>query len=315
MAIQSWAAVGCSLFAGCSLLWDPPGTREAVGASTDVAANSSQGAGEPGGSGGQPPGSGGATAVEGGGGFGGGGGEAALPDLDPCDPDVVAGSAGGGGTGGNAGGPIPSFFEQGGIVRIEAEAALLTSAWLASDFDPGHAGSGYVCWVGNNKWDDTSGATLNYHVTIQQEGDYFVIVRSLTPGSDPRDHNDVWMRVATAPACLSGTLDDNGWTKIKAQQLGGWVWDTELGSGGPPHCVLPAGTHLVQLAPRSPNFHIDRIHLYRAEAIDDGLDPWDHEAPPTSTPPTSTLPTSTLPTSTLPTSTPPTGTLPTSTSP
>ena len=182
----------------------------------------------------------------------------------PTSPTVVLDYDPSGASGGSASGV---FQGQDGSVVMEVESAAPAGDWNEETEFSGYTGSGYYAWRGPNKFNSPGSGVLSYEFSIAEgeSGTYQLRIRNRrdkdgrTGDAVANDQeNDVWVR-----------MDGGDWIKVfrtGGTGWGSWVWNSEFdfGHGNQPNAAydLSSGTHTLEVAGRSANFKIDRIHLY-----------------------------------------------------
>jgi hypothetical protein len=139
------------------------------------------------------------------------------------------------------------FYEEGGIVVVEAESARPKSGWQADTRLEGYTGTCYyVC---------TGGGKLTYRIVITTAGIYNLRIRNRHDFAQADRQNDCWT-----------SMDGARQLRTYSSTRGVWTWTTRRQDGElhvDPTYELDAGMHVFEITGRSRGFMIDRFHLYR----------------------------------------------------
>ena len=171
------------------------------------------------------------------------------------------------------------YAEQGGLLVLEAESALLSDDWSFRNEIEGSLGQGYYEWKHGNASQNIDGAgdgVLVYTFQIQTPGTYQLILRSAAPHNT--EHNDVWALfqrndvVARQSSEKEEDLGQDEWFKVY-QNAGGndWNWAayTVDHDAHDIFALIDApGEYVLELSGRSTLFKIDRIVLFH-ESVDE----------------------------------------------
>lgn len=162
-------------------------------------------------------------------------------------------------------GGFPVFESERGLVVMEVESARARGDWEFRDRGRGFTGDGYYLYTGPNSYNRPGRGVLRYGFEVDRAGQYHITVRSrrVKRGRTIRDdlENDFWVRI-----------DGGEWTKMRfTGPWGRWVWADEFDYDDPkpirPSTVrLRPGEHVLEIAGRSENVFIDRIHINRGQA-------------------------------------------------
>jgi len=159
------------------------------------------------------------------------------------------------------------YLEDGGLVTFEVEDGDIVDDWVLRTEVEGYMGSGYLKWEGPN-YTATSTAgngAITYHFRIETAGNYEFRWRSyIAEGTDNSEHNDSWLRLATADDVVDEWAID-GWTKIYNNKLNDWGWNsyTKDNDGRKVRQYFEAGDHTLEISGRSGGHAIDRIVLFK----------------------------------------------------
>jgi hypothetical protein len=142
---------------------------------------------------------------------------------------------------------------------VEAEAAPPVEAWRLEHDHTGYSGAGYLAWRGPHVKHRPGTAVLSYAVMIDQPGRYRLSIRARrdqeTPPRATDQVNDVFVRFAA----------DTPWIKVSHRTVWGeWGWMRHFSfESGLEEAIflLPAGRNVLEMAARSDNVKVDRLHL------------------------------------------------------
>ena len=154
------------------------------------------------------------------------------------------------------------WVEKDGIIIIEAENITdsLPEGWIVQQAHQGYQGRGYLQWAGEGMWGPETYAyhempqdrMVTYYFKINTPGIYFVKLRNYHLKKD--GDNDVWISVG-----------EGNFGKLYDFETNAWTFD-ERGTWG--SYQLEAGkVYKVQLAGRSSNFNVDRIHIFHSSKV------------------------------------------------
>ncbi|MEM9074066.1 MAG: hypothetical protein AAGE52_36575 [Myxococcota bacterium] len=148
---------------------------------------------------------------DGGGGDGtdsGPGGRDSGPGVDAGErdagPGVDAGGEDGGeedaGPGRDADPGAPCDYEsRAGMIVIEAENLTLSEAWMIGTENAGFTGTGYIEWTDRSFNNDQTNGPISAELRFAEAGLYRLQWHTrIGRGSNPTEHNDVWVRFADA---------------------------------------------------------------------------------------------------------------------
>ncbi len=165
------------------------------------------------------------------------------------------------------------FFEQAGLVVMEAESQPLVGSWDLNIGVAGYTGVGYIEWKTGDPFGGViPGGTdiITYEIIINNPGRYRFQMRSAAP--DRTEHNDVWVRFPDNGGLKEkgGVFTSVGTAWIKAYQNADndtWTWATNHVDNDP-HAIysdfLSPGVYRFQFSGRSTKFKIDRLVLYNS---------------------------------------------------
>ncbi len=158
------------------------------------------------------------------------------------------------------------FLEHEGLVVMETESVPRPELWRFQTVEPGYTGAGYLRYSGVDQFNNPGVDIIDYHFVIENPGMYGMVMQMSHLGAPAGDQqNDVWSR-----------MDEGTWTKTLhpfSQMDNGFTMHTvwALKENGvevfkSPEYFLTAGVHTFQIAARSFNVRIDRIHIWKLEA-------------------------------------------------
>ncbi|MEM6527317.1 MAG: Ig-like domain-containing protein [Chloroflexota bacterium] len=184
------------------------------------------------------------------------------------------------------------FFEEDGLVVIEAESQPAAGDWNLETTISGFTNSGYLQWDGNNFFDSPGNGLIEYKIRINNPGRYRFTMRSRNPTANGTEHNDLWLRFPDAEAFYgyrsqinefvyprgngrgpNGTdqtpypegNSGDGWLKAFMNTPNTWHWAAAT-SDGEGHLIYAefdrAATYTMQISGRSKLFIIDRLVLF-----------------------------------------------------
>ncbi len=174
------------------------------------------------------------------------------------------------------------WFENGGLLVMEAEKADLAGSWSFQDEIAGAVDDGYFEWKNGDPSTDADEpglGILSYTFHIATPGTYRLLLRSAALLK--RDHNDVWVRFpdneAEGRKSTGGSivhLDQNTWFKVY-QKKGGNDWHFEASTvDDNAHEVFAffntTGSYRVELSGRSTQFKIDRLVFFQ-ESVSESI--------------------------------------------
>lgn len=164
--------------------------------------------------------------------------------------------------------PVPSgegeaskrWVEKDGIVIIEAENITdsLPEGWEFKQEHQGYTGKSYIQWTGKGMWGPETydyqkmpkDRLVTYYFEINTPGVYFIKLKNYHLKKD--GDNDVWISVGEGNFGKLYDFETNAWT---FDERGIWAsYQLEAGK-----------VYKVQLAGRSSNFNVDRIHIFRSD--------------------------------------------------
>ncbi len=157
----------------------------------------------------------------------------------------------------------PLYLPVDDIFVIEAEDAAPVADWVPSEGKSATGGQ-YMHWRGPNRYEAEAEHTgLRYCLRVEKPGEYHLrirMMRSRAGESEIREdeRNDLWLR-----------MDGRHWMKLFANTpWEEWGWDGGLDFhhlyGKRPRATLTfeeAGVHCIEIAGRSEDVRLDRIHL------------------------------------------------------
>ncbi|MEZ4701686.1 MAG: choice-of-anchor D domain-containing protein [Rhodothermales bacterium] len=158
------------------------------------------------------------------------------------------------------------FLEKEGLIVMETESVPTPELWKFQTVEPGYTGAGYLRYTGPDQLFNPGVDIIDYNIVVENEGWYGMVMQMSHLGAPSLDQqNDVWSR-----------MDTEVWTKTLhpgGQLNNGFTMHTQwaLKENGVevfrnPEYFLTAGVHTFQVAARSFNVRIDRIHFWKLEA-------------------------------------------------
>lgn len=185
------------------------------------------------------------------------------------------------------------FFEENGLVIIEAESQPAAGDWQFSTAINGFTGTGYHVWTGPNLGGSPGSGLIEYKIRINNPGTYRFYLRSRITEGDAGDlNNDMWLKFPDAEGFFGFRESDNsfvyprgngrgpngtdqtpypnggnadGWFKIFMNRVNAWHWQATT-SDNDAHQVFVqfdrVATYTMQVSGRSTAFGIDRMVLY-----------------------------------------------------
>ncbi len=161
------------------------------------------------------------------------------------------------------------YIEDGGVLAFDMENGPETGAWTTVE-DPGALGGGYLRWDGAfGGPQDSEGRRLRYRFVVSEPGNYELRWRSrIDVGNENTEHNDSWVRFPTG-VDVPEEEPLPGWTKVFMNDPNGWSWRAATVDhvGRPVRRYFGAGEHEFEIAARSDGHGIDRVVLYRYDAL------------------------------------------------
>ncbi|MBD3390652.1 MAG: hypothetical protein GF418_01390 [Chitinivibrionales bacterium] len=155
------------------------------------------------------------------------------------------------------------FYEQDGLIVVEAESVDPTSPWVLendnSGFTAGFTGTGYFHFTGNNESLGDPNGIMTYYLNVTNPGTYYLRIRS---NKDPSDGDDTH-----ANDCYVKLVGHDGYQgQFTKTFMSGprheWRWHTDLDHHGSAF-QLPAGDLEFQIAGRSKNYFYDRFVFFK----------------------------------------------------
>ncbi|WP_418262489.1 hypothetical protein [Flavobacterium faecale] len=182
------------------------------------------------------------------------------------------------------------YNEKDGIVRVDLENPSATpNGWTTENTLSGFEGTGYLVWTGNDNFSTPGIGTIKFSVKITNPGTYqFVWSSRITQGTSNTEHNDSWLRIATAadfygekastgervyPKGTGKTPNpegssSNGWLKAYMNRVGEWFWRTSTNDKDPFNVFAKfdtAGVYDIEISGRSKGHAIDQFVLYKTD--------------------------------------------------
>lgn len=182
------------------------------------------------------------------------------------------------------------FNEKDGIVRVDIENSNTTDTnWSTENTRAGFEGSGYLVWTGTDNFNTPDIGTMKFSIKITNPGTYqFVWSSRITEGTRISEHNDSWLRIATAsdfygekantgervyPKGTGKTPNPegtsaNGWFKIYMNKVGEWVWKSSTNDKDSFDVFVKfdtPGIYDIEISGRSKNHAIDQFVLFKTD--------------------------------------------------
>ncbi|MEM9475977.1 MAG: Ig-like domain-containing protein [Pseudomonadota bacterium] len=155
------------------------------------------------------------------------------------------------------------WVAQDGDVVMQAEKGVPTNPsdsghanWKISDDLNGHSGDGYLHWNGPNLYGKPGSGALSYEFEVSEDGNYKLgLLGSRPKNGEASDlNNDFWVR-----------MDGGPWKKVfYSGQRETWNWGEKFDVNhqkSPAAYDLDAGKHTLEIAGRSEDAYLDKIHL------------------------------------------------------
>ncbi|MEM6527318.1 MAG: Ig-like domain-containing protein [Chloroflexota bacterium] len=185
------------------------------------------------------------------------------------------------------------FFEEDGLVVIEAESQPPAGDWESRTAISGFTGTSYYKWEGPNLGGNPGSGVITYRIRINNPGTYRFTMRSrIAEGNSNTDSNDLWLRFDDAEGFFGFRASDNsfvypvgngrgpggtdqtpdpegttrdGWLKAYMNTLNQWRWDART-SDNDAHNIFvtfnQSRTYTMEISGRSRGFAVDRFVLF-----------------------------------------------------
>ena len=181
------------------------------------------------------------------------------------------------------------YNEKDGFVRVDIEnTSTIANGWSTENTLTGFEGSGYLVWTGNDYFSTPGNGTIKFSIKINNPGTYqFVWSSRITIGTLTTEHNDSWLRIATAadfygektagvrvyPKGTGKTPNPegasaNGWFKIYMNKAGEWQWRSSTNDKDAYNVFAKfdtAGTYDIEISGRSKGHAIDQFVLFKTD--------------------------------------------------
>lgn len=147
------------------------------------------------------------------------------------------------------------FFEENGIIIIEAEDVPLSEGWVLQNEVADYSGEGYITWLKETNVEKNNQGLLSYPIKITNAGNYTVKLRNYHPCEDFTECNDIFLK-----------FNDKEWQKNFNHTAGEWDWNTRQDIDhvfSDASYELEVGTHTLYLSGRSQDFSIDKIAIFK----------------------------------------------------
>ncbi|MCB0323945.1 MAG: choice-of-anchor D domain-containing protein, partial [Bdellovibrionales bacterium] len=163
-----------------------------------------------------------------------------------------------------------AFQETGGIVVWEVESKPAATGWTSKTTIPGYTGTSYYEWTGADSFGSGGNGTITYEFQVQTPGNYELRWRSrIAVGDSSTEHNDSWVQFPSGQNITGEQALNGNWTKVYTNQKNVWSWNslTVDNVGRPIRQFFSAGTHQLKISGRSQGHAIDRIALFKYDAV------------------------------------------------
>lgn len=177
------------------------------------------------------------------------------------------------------------FNETEGRVMVEFENAVFPDNWKLKNGGAGFSGKGYMVWQGQQYFHDPGNGSATFKIRITNTGRYrFLWNSAVKSGDNGTEHNDTWLRFATAKNFYAQKGDSrvfpkgtgktpnpegaskDGWFKIyrSGSDLGfKWQALTYDNNGHEVFMVFDTpGVYEMEVSARSSGHAIDKFLLY-----------------------------------------------------
>lgn len=182
------------------------------------------------------------------------------------------------------------FVEKDGIVRVDIEnPSDIDNGWGTTNKLAGFKGSGYLIWTGEDSFSTPGKGIIKFSIKITTPGTYqFVWSSRIGAGDSNTEHNDSWLRIASAADFYGekastgervypkgtgktpnpeGTSKD-GWFKVYMNKVDEWFWRSSTNDKDPYNIFVKfdkAGTYDIEISGRSKSHAIDQFVLFKTD--------------------------------------------------
>jgi hypothetical protein len=178
--------------------------------------------------------------------------------------------------------------EKNGVLLIEMETFPLNEYWSVKNEIPGFSGEGYITWIGDEYFGDSSHGRMVYQIRITNPGTYMMKWYTMVGrGTDDTEHNDTWFKIDDAAAfyglredgnivrphgvctddCPQGSGHD-GYFKVYGAFHDRWWWHAST-SDHDMHDIMvefdEPGIYTIKIAARSSWHYIDKMVLFNVD--------------------------------------------------
>lgn len=182
------------------------------------------------------------------------------------------------------------YNEKDGVVRVDIENTSATAnGWSTENALVGFEGSGYLVWTGIDNFNTPGVGTIKFSININSPGTYqFVWSSRIAQGTSNTEHNDSWLRIATAtdfygekastgervyPKGTGKTPNPegssaNGWFKVYMNRTGEWFWRSSTNDKDPFNIFAKfdtIGVYDIEISGRSKSHAIDQFVLFKTD--------------------------------------------------
>jgi hypothetical protein len=180
------------------------------------------------------------------------------------------------------------FTEKDGVLMIEMESILMVENWQVKTEIDGYSGDGYITWIGDEYFNDSSHGRMEYPIRITNPGTYMMKWYTMVGrGTDDTEHNDTWFKIDDAAAfyglredgnivrphgvctddCPQGSGHD-GYFKVYGAFHDRWWWHAST-SDHDMHDIMvefdEPGIYTIKIAARSSWHFIDKMVLFNVD--------------------------------------------------
>jgi len=182
--------------------------------------------------------------------------------------------------------PIPT--EKDGVLLLEMETFPINEYWRVKNEVSGYSGEGYITWIGDEYFNDSSHGRMEYQIRITNPGTYMMKWHTMVGrGTDNTEHNDTWFKIEDAAKFYAQRSDGNivrphgvctddcpqgsghdGYFKVYGAFHDRWSWQAYT-SDHDGHEILidfdEPGIYTIKIAARSSWHYIDRMVLFNVD--------------------------------------------------
>lgn len=181
------------------------------------------------------------------------------------------------------------YVEKDGLVRVDIVNTGLDNGWVTANTLAGFEGPGYLIWTGENNFNQPGNGTIKFSIQINTPGTYqFVWSSRIGIGDNRSEHNDSWLRIATAADFFGekastgervfprgvGKMPNpegsssNGWLKVYMNRVGEWFWRSSTNDNDPFDVFATfdnAGVYDIEISGRSNGHALDQFVLFKTD--------------------------------------------------